>query len=152
MSIPDEDKHSYSKKYLHAMLASMMGGRIGEEILNGVDGVTTGAGNDSEKATELIWNMVCRWGMSKLGLITFAETEQNPYLGTSRQLRSCSPTTQEKIDAEIIGIFNERYEYAKELLDRHKDALRETAKALLVQETLTGDEIKAIIVKNPPSR
>lgn len=153
MFIPDEkNEHSQSKKYLNTLLAWMMGGRIGEEILNGPDGVTTGAGTDSEKATGIIWDMVCRGGMSELGLITFADTEQNPYLGGSRQLRNCSEATRAKIDAEIIRIFNERYEYAKELLTRHQDALHAIAQALLERETITGDEVKEIIAQNPPSR
>ncbi|MDO8504333.1 MAG: ATP-dependent zinc metalloprotease FtsH [Candidatus Liptonbacteria bacterium] len=150
MFTPSEDKHSYSKEYLNAELATMMGGRIGEEILSGPDGVTTGAGNDSERATERIWDMVCRWGMSELGLTTFAETEQSIYLGSSRQLRNCSEATKEKIDAERNRIFNERYAYAKNLLFSNKEALHATANALLIKETLTGEEIKAIIAKHPP--
>lgn len=151
MSAHDEDKYTYSRDYLETILAMAMGGRIGEEILNGEGGATTGAGNDSEKATGLIWKMVCRWGMSKLGLITFAEADQTQFLGGWKQLRNCSEETQAKIDAEIARIFNERYDYAKNLLLRHANALKATAEALLERETLTGEEIKAIIAKHPPS-
>ncbi|MDO8515678.1 MAG: ATP-dependent zinc metalloprotease FtsH [bacterium] len=145
MSTPLDDRRMYPKSYIMAFLAQAMGGRIAEEMLAGSDGITTGAGDDSMKATGYIRQMVCRWGMSKLGLMTYADNSYNRYLeDPSSNVGHWSDETQRNIDAEVKRIFDERYEYAKNLLQSNQIALEAIAKALLEKETLTGDEIRAI--------
>jgi len=127
------------------MLAVFMGGRAAEEIALGH--MTTGAGNDLQRATDLARKMVCEWGMSeKLGPLTFGKREEQIFLGKEfSRHKDYSEKTAEDIDAEVISIVTERYQYAKNLLIENKPKLISLAQALLDKETLDADELDRII-------
>jgi cell division protease FtsH len=143
--VPTDDRHTYSKDYLHNNLTILFGGRAAEEMVFGH--TTTGAGNDIEKATELARKMVCEWGMSeRLGPITFGKKEEQIFLGRDfTQMQDYSENTAMEIDGEIHRIITEAYEGAKKLLKRDLAALHKMAEALLEKEVLDGAEIDEII-------
>lgn len=149
--LPIDDRYTYSKKHILGMLAVLMGGRAAEEIA--LDHMTTGAGNDLQRATELARKMICEWGMSdRLGPLTFGRREEQIFLGKEiTRHKDYSEKTAEEIDDEVKSIVSERYEYAKQLLAEHKDSLVSLAKALLERETLDAVEIEKII-KNSDGR
>src|SRR5512141_2190811 len=142
--LPLEDKYTYSKEYIEAELAVMMGGRLAEEVCIGR--VTTGASNDFEKATEMARRMVCEWGMSELGPLSFGRPEGEVFLGRdfARQ-PDYSEDTARKIDAEVNRIVTSSYTRGKKIIVEHRAALEEVAKQLLERESLGGEEIYAII-------
>ncbi|MEO6326016.1 MAG: ATP-dependent zinc metalloprotease FtsH, partial [Thermoanaerobaculia bacterium] len=142
--LPLEDKYTYSKEYIEAELAVMMGGRLAEEVCLGK--ITTGASNDFEKATEMARRMVCEWGMSDLGPLSFGRPEGEVFLGRdfSRQ-PDYSEDTARQIDAEVNRICNASYVRGKKIIIEHRAALEEIAKVLLEKESLDGEEIYAII-------
>ncbi len=142
--LPLEDKYTYSKEYIEAELAVMMGGRLAEEVCIGR--VTTGASNDFEKATEMARRMVCEWGMSELGPLSFGRPEGEVFLGRdfARQ-PDYSEDTARKIDAEVNRIVTSSYTRGKKIIVEHRAALEEIAKQLLERESLDGEEIYAII-------
>jgi cell division protease FtsH len=155
MQLPIDDKHTYSKEYLETRLAIMMGGRVAEELF--LDTMTTGAGNDIEQATELARKMVCEFGMSQLGPITFGAKEEQIFLGREiAQHRDFSEDTAIKIDQEVRRFVDAGYQTAKDLLASNRDALTRIAHALLEREVLDANELKAIIegqtlpTKTPP--
>jgi cell division protease FtsH len=143
--LPIDDRYTYSKEYILNTLAVLLGGRAAEEIALGH--MTTGAGNDLERATELARKMVCEWGMSdKLGPLTFGKREEQIFLGKElTKHKDYSEKTAQEIDEEVKRIVTERYEYAKRLLSDNKPILLKLAHALLERETLEGAEIDAII-------
>ncbi|MEW6410727.1 MAG: ATP-dependent zinc metalloprotease FtsH [Nitrospirota bacterium] len=143
--LPMDDRYTYSKTYLLNELAVFLGGRAAEEIA--LNHMTTGAGNDLERATELARKMVCDWGMSeKLGPLTFGKREEQIFLGREiAQHRDYSERTAIEIDEEIKRMVTECYERAKNLVNENIDALHALAKALLEKETLEGKEIDEII-------
>jgi cell division protease FtsH len=143
--LPIDDRYTYSKEYLLNTLAVLLGGRAAEEIALGH--MTTGAGNDLEKATEIARKMVCEWGMSdRLGPLTFGKREEQIFLGKEiAKHKDYSEKTAEEIDDEIKRIVSERYEYAKNLLRVNRPVLERLASALLERETLEAVEIDAII-------
>jgi cell division protease FtsH len=143
--LPIDDKYTYSKEHILNMLAVLMGGRAAEEISLGH--MTTGAGNDLQRATDLARKMVCEWGMSdKLGPLTFGKREEQIFLGKEfTKHKDYSEKTAEEIDEEIKSIVAERYEYAKRLLLDNKTLLTNVAKALLEKETLDAAEIEKIV-------
>jgi cell division protease FtsH len=143
--LPIDDKYTYSKEHILNMLAVLMGGRAAEEISLGH--MTTGAGNDLQRATDLARKMVCEWGMSdKLGPLTFGKREEQIFLGKEfTKHKDYSEKTAEEIDDEIKSIVAERYEYAKRLLLDNKTILTNVAKALLERETLNAAEIDKIV-------
>ncbi len=143
--LPIDDKYTYSRDHILGSLAVLLGGRAAEEISLGH--VTTGAGNDLQRATELARKMVCEWGMSeKLGPLTFGKREEQIFLGKEfTKHKDYSEKTAEEIDEEIKSIIAERYEYAKRLLVDNKDKLKRLAGALLEQETLDASEIDSIV-------
>jgi len=143
--LPIDERHTYSKEYLVNNISVLMGGRAAEEIV--LNHMTTGAGNDIERATELARKMVCEWGMSeKLGPLTFGKKEEHIFLGKEMgQKRDFSEETAEEIDAEIKKIVMENYTRAKKLLESHIGALHRLAKALLEKESLDGPEIEKLI-------
>ncbi len=144
--LPTEDKYSYSKRYLEAMLAVLMGGRIAEEIF--LNELTTGAGNDIERATGMARRMVCEWGMSELGPATFGKKEQEIFLGREfAQHGDYSESTAVEIDKEIRRILDKAYKTAQEIITSHKTALDRIARRLLERETLDGAEVNQILVE-----
>jgi cell division protease FtsH len=145
MQLPMEDKYSHTKEYLEATITVMMGGRIAEERFLGH--MTTGAGNDIEKATDLARRMVCEWGMSeKLGPMTFGKKEEEIFLGRDfTQKVDYSESTAIEIDAEVRRIIQDSYYKAKDLLKTNLRLLHKVAESLLEKEVLDGSEIDAIV-------
>ncbi|HEX2932068.1 MAG TPA: ATP-dependent zinc metalloprotease FtsH [Candidatus Binatia bacterium] len=143
--LPMEEKYTYPREYLLNNLVILFGGRVAEELV--LEHMTTGAGNDIEKATDLVRRMVCEWGMSdKLGPMTFGKKEQEIFLGRDfTQKSDYSKNTAVEIDAEISRIIQESYHRAKELLTTHLRLLHKIAEKLLEKEVLDGAEIDAII-------
>jgi cell division protease FtsH len=144
MQLPIDDKHNYTKEYLETEIAIMMGGRIAEEMF--LNQMSTGAGNDIERATELARKMVCEFGMSDLGPLTFGKKEEQIFLGREiAQHRDYSEATAIKIDDEVRRIIGQGYNTAKSVLAADNGALVRIALALLEREVLDANEIKMII-------
>ncbi|HBG47322.1 MAG TPA: cell division protein FtsH [Deltaproteobacteria bacterium] len=143
--LPIDERHTYSKEYLINNIAVLMGGRAAEELV--LHHMTTGAGNDIERATELARKMVCEWGMSdKLGPLTFGKKEEHIFLGKEMaQRRDFSEETAEEIDSEIKKTVIENYARARKLIDSNMGVLHRLAKALLEKEVLDGPEIDRLI-------
>ena len=143
--LPVDDKHNYSRDYLNDQISILLGGRIAEEItMNG--SMTTGAGNDLERSTELARKMVCEWGMSEhMGPLTFGKKEEQIFLGREiAQHQDYSEDTAVNIDKEIKGIVHRNYDKARTLLEQHKKALLQIADELLVREVLDADQVRRI--------
>ena len=145
MQLPVDDKHTYSREYLESTIAVLMGGRVSEQLT--FDRMTTGAGNDIERVTELARKMVCEWGMSgSMGPITFGKKEEQIFLGREiSQHRDYSEATAVEIDREVKAIALAGYSTAKKILDENRDALRFIAEALLEREVLDADQIAALV-------
>jgi len=144
MQLPIDDKHNYTKDYLETMIAIMMGGRLAEEIF--LNQMSTGAGNDIERATEMARKMVCEFGMSDLGPLTFGKKEEQIFLGREiAQHRDYSEATAIKIDEEVKRLVGKGYEAAKSILAANNDALIRIALALLEREVLDANEIRLLI-------
>ena len=134
---------------MHADIAVAMGGRIAEEIIFGHDKVTSGASSDIDMVTKMAKNMVTKYGMStELGTIAYGENEEEVFLGRSvTKQQNMSEETAKKIDAEVKKIVDKGYERARKILNEKIDDLHKIAKALLIYETLSGDEIRDLILK-----
>jgi cell division protease FtsH len=146
MQLPSEDKYSHTREYLVSMITVMMGGRIAEERFLGH--MTTGAGNDIEKATEIARKMVCEWGMSELGPLTFGKVEEQIFLGRDfGRTQDYSEATANQIDAEVRRIVTEAYGHAKILIDENEKVMHRLARTLLEKEVLDGEEVLQIIVE-----
>jgi cell division protease FtsH len=144
MQLPLDDKHTYTRDYLQSRLTILMGGRIAEELF--LDHMTTGAGNDIEQSTELARQMVCEWGMSSMGPLTFGKKEEQIFLGREiAQHRDYSEATAIRIDAEVSNLVKGSYEQAKQLITEHSEALVRIAEALLEREVLDGEDVKALL-------
>jgi cell division protease FtsH len=144
MQLPEDDKHTVTKDYLETQLAILMGGRIAEEIF--LKQLTTGAGNDIERATDLARKMVCEYGMSRLGPLTFGKKEEQIFLGREiAQHRDFSEETARQIDGEVRSLVDEAYRSAYSILDTHQDAMHRMSAALLERETLDANEIRLLI-------
>jgi len=144
MQLPIDDKHTYSREYLETRIAIMMGGRVAEELF--LHQMTTGAGNDIEQATELARKMVCEWGMSQLGPLTFGKKEEQIFLGREiAQHRDYSEDTAIKIDQEVRRIVDDGYKAAVDVLSGGRDVLDKIARTLLEREVLDAGEIQMII-------
>ena len=144
MQLPIDDKHTYSRDYLETRIAIMMGGRVAEELF--LHQMTTGAGNDIEQATDLARKMVCEWGMSTLGPLTFGKKEEQIFLGREiAQHRDYSEDTAIKIDQEVRRIADDGYKAAVDVLSGHRDTLEKIALMLLEREVLDASEIQMII-------
>jgi len=152
MQLPLDDKHTYTRNYLETRLAIMMGGRVAEELF--LDTMTTGAGNDIEQASDLARKMVCEFGMSSLGPITFGKKEEQIFLGREiSQHRDFSEDTALKIDAEVRRFVDEGYQSAVSILQANRPTLEKIAQALLEREVLDANEIQMIIEgKELPAR
>ena len=143
--LPMDEKHTYNKEYLLNNLVILFGGRVAEELV--LNHMTTGAGNDIEKATDLARRMVCEWGMSeKLGPMTFGKKEEEIFLGRDfTQKVDYSESTAIEIDAEVRRIIQDSYYKAKDLLKTNLRLLHRVAESLLEKEVLDGSEIDAIV-------
>ena len=144
MHLPEEDKHTVTKAYLETQLAILMGGRCAEEIF--MDRMTTGAGNDIVRATELARKMVCEYGMSELGPLTYGKKEEQIFLGREiAQARDYSDDTAQQIDKAVRSLVDQGYNSAHEILEQNADVMHRMATALLERETLDKVEIDLII-------
>src|SRR6476469_2554132 len=144
MQLPTDDRHNYYKNYLETSIAILMGGRLAEEMF--LNSMSTGAGNDIERATELARKMVCEWGMSDLGPLTFGKKEEQIFLGREiAQHRDYSEATAVKIDAEVQKLVKRGYDSAKDLLEANREVLVRIAVALIEREVLDAAQIKMII-------
>jgi len=149
-TLPERDKYSHSREYIEANISKAMGGRIAEELIFGHEKVTSGAASDIQMATKLAKDMVTRFGMSnELGPLTYGENEDEVFLGRSiTRHQQMSEETAKKVDAEIKKIVDAGYKRAKKILTEKIDDMHKLAKALILYETLTGDEIMDLILKN----
>lgn len=148
MQLPSDDKHTYTRDFLESQIAIMMGGRLAEELFLGH--MTTGAGNDIEQATEMARRMVCDYGMSALGPLTFGKREEQIFLGREiAQHRDYSEDTAIKIDLEVKRFISEGYATAKKILEENRETLSRIAEALLEREVLDANEVRMIIQNLP---
>jgi cell division protease FtsH len=144
MQLPEDDKHTVTKDYLETQLAILMGGRIAEEIF--LKQMTTGAGNDIERATDLARKMVCEYGMSGLGPLTFGKKEEQIFLGREiAQHRDFSEETARQIDSEVRNLVDQAYKASWETLNTNQPVMHRLAMALLERETLDANEIRMLI-------
>ena len=152
MFLPEEDRHSYSRRRLNSQICSLFGGRVAEELIFGADAVTTGASNDIERATEIARNMVTKWGLSEsLGPLSYSEDDGEVFLGKSvTQHKNMSDETAHAIDHEIRRIIDTNYEQAKRILTENIDKLHAMAEALIKYETIDAGQIARIMNGEPP--
>jgi cell division protease FtsH len=145
MQLPVEDKHNYTRDYLNDQIAILLGGRIAEEIT--MNGMTTGAGNDLERSTELARKMVCEWGMSDaMGPLTYGKKEEQIFLGREiAQHQDYSEDTAIRIDHEIQRFVTSNYERARAVLEEHKPSLLLIAQELLAREVLDAEQVRRIL-------
>jgi cell division protease FtsH len=144
LQLPEEDKHNYSRDFLQDQLAILLGGRIAEEITNGK--MTTGAGNDIERVTDLAHKMVCEWGMSDvMGPMTYGKKEEQIFLGRElSKSQNYSEATAVAIDTEVKRFVQAGYDSAKQILTTHRAALQKIADELMVREVLDADQVKKL--------
>ena len=148
MQLPIDDKHTYTKTYLEGTLTVLMGGRCAEEIFLGH--ITTGAGNDIERATDIARKMVCEWGMSTLGPLAYGKKEEAIFLGREiAQHRDFSEDTAIRIDQEVHGIVTTAYNNARAVLENNRETLERIAIALLDREVLDAVELKLLMENRP---
>ncbi|MEE8277260.1 MAG: AAA family ATPase, partial [Thermoanaerobaculia bacterium] len=144
MQLPTEDKYTYKKRYVEGQIAILMGGRIAEELTQ--EDITTGAGNDIDRATEMARRMVCEWGMSELGPLSYGNKDEPIFLGRDFTQRvDYSEDTALQIDREVSRIVQAAYEEAKSILTKRRDVLEHLARVLLERESLEGREVYDII-------
>jgi cell division protease FtsH len=145
-SLPEEDRHSYTKDWLEGQLSMLFGGRVAEEMVFGPEKVTTGAGNDIERATQMARKMVTRFGMSDLvGLMSVGDSDHEVFLGREiTQRRDVSEHTAQLVDQEVKRTLDEAYARARSVLERERDLLEAIASALLERETLGRDEVELL--------
>ena len=153
MFLPEQDRYSYSRKRLESQIASLFGGRLAEELIFGMDSVTTGASNDIKRATEIARNMVTKWGLSeRLGPLTYSEDEGEVFLGHSMGARKeVSSTTASVIDEEIRKIIDRNYDHAKQILIEKDAVLHCMAEALLKYETIDASQLADLMMGRVPS-
>jgi cell division protease FtsH len=146
MQLPEKDRHHTTREYLNGTLAVLYAGRVAEEIF--CDSATTGAHSDIQRATEIARRMVCEFGMSEgLGPINYSDQEETLFLGREiARHRSHSEHTSKRIDEEIQRLVTAAYERARELLRKHRAAVERVTTALLERETLSGAEVRALVV------
>ena len=145
MQLPVDDKHNYARDYLNDQIAILLGGRIAEELTN--ENVTTGAGNDLDRATDLARKMVCEWGMSEaIGPLTFGKKEEQIFLGRDiAQHQDYSEQTAICIDEEIKRVVMDNYKRSRSILEENRAILVQMAEELLIREVLDGEQVKRIV-------
>ncbi len=142
--LPLNDKYTYSKEYLQAQLSVLLAGRVSEEMF--LNQITTGAGNDFERATSIARKMVCEWGMSPLGPMAFGQKDEMVFLGRDMMVHNeYSEETARRIDQEIKKIIDESYSNARSIMEKHRDELETIAALLLEKESLSSAEIQLIL-------
>ena len=150
--VPEKDRHNLSRTYLVNRMAVMMGGRAAEQLV--YDDITSGAGDDLKKATQMARRMVCNWGMSgALGPVAYSNGDPHPFLG--RELaegRDHSEETARMIDEEIRNLLREAEQTAKNCLSQNSDALKELTHMLITTETLSDKDIDDAIQADVPSK
>jgi len=149
MQLPVDDKHNYTREYLNDWIAILLGGRIAEEITFG--SMTTGAGNDLERSTEMARKMVCEYGMSDaMGPLTFGKKEEQIFLGREiAQHQDYSEDTAVRIDQEIKHFITTNYDKARKVLESHREALNRIASELLLREVLDAEQVRRIVAGEP---
>ncbi|PLX69663.1 MAG: cell division protein FtsH [Denitrovibrio sp.] len=149
MQLPVDDRHMYTKEYMDSMLAVLMGGRVAEEII--FDRLSTGAGNDIERASDIARKMVCSWGMSKkMGPLAFGKKEEQVFLGKDiGHAQNYSETTAIAIDEEVKNFVMDGYNRARQILEDNIDLLHSVAKLLLEKETIDGKQIDVLMGIEP---
>lgn len=146
--LPEGDRYTHSREYIEGSIAILMGGRLSEEVFLGR--ITTGASNDIERATELARKMVCEFGMSNLGPLTFGKKEEQIFLGREiAQHQDYSEDTAIKIDQEVKRIVIEQYERARRIILDNRDALARLAETLLERESLDAFQIRRVVAGLP---
>ena len=152
MYLPEEDRYSTSKQRLESHISTLFGGRIAEEMINGADGVTTGASNDIERATEIARNMVTKWGLSdRLGPLTYSEDDGEVFLGRSvTQHKQVSDDTAHTIDEEVRKIIDANYQRAARILKENVEKLHKMSAALMKYETIDITQVKDIMAGREP--
>ncbi|MFA7554055.1 MAG: ATP-dependent zinc metalloprotease FtsH [Spongiibacteraceae bacterium] len=154
MFLPEEDRYSLSRRHILSQICSLYGGRIAEEMTLGPDGVTTGASNDIQRASEIARNMVTKWGLSKkMGPLMYDEAQEEVFLGRSSgsQSKSISADTAKQIDEEVRRIIDECYARAQQILEENRDKLELMAEALMTYETIDAAQIEEIMSGRKPS-
>ena len=154
MFLPEEDRYSHSRRYIISQICSLYGGRIAEEMTLGKDGVTTGASNDIQRATDIARNMVTKWGLSeKLGPLMYEQADEEVFLGRSagQNAKAMSDETAKLIDEEVRNIIDSSYATAEKLLADNVDKLHMMADALMLYETIDAGQIDEIMAGNKPS-
>lgn len=154
MQLPERDQISFKRQQMTSRIAVMMGGRVAEEKVFGYEQVSSGASSDISQATKLARAMVTQWGMSDLlGPLTYGDNQQEVFLGHSvAQTQNVSDETVRKIDNEVRRFIDEGYQTAERILTDHRDELEIIAQGLLEYETLSGDEIMALLKGKQPTR
>ena len=153
MFLPEEDRHSLSRRSIQSQICTLFGGRVAEQMVNGEHGITTGAANDIERATQLARNMVTRWGFSeRMGPLLYDEEDGEVFLGMSAatQPKPIASDTAREIDEEVRRIVDECYGTARGILEEHEDKLHKMADALMELETLTPEQADDIMAGLPP--
>jgi cell division protease FtsH len=150
-SLPEEDRHSYSKDYMLARLIMLYGGRAAEEMIFGPDKVTTGAGNDIERATSMARRMVMQWGMSEaVGPMSVGDSEQEVFLGREIGQRTLvSARLAERVDQEVKRLIDEAYAAAMSCVQQNRKVLEQIAEALLERETIDREELMLLFAGQP---
>ena len=157
MFLPEEDRYSHSRRHIVSQITSLFGGRVAEEMTLGKDGITTGASNDIQRATEIARNMVTKWGLSDtMGPLMYDEGGEEVFLGRSaaQPSKAMSDETALAIDKEVRSIIDECYEKARSILEEHRSKMDMMADALMQYETIDAEQIDAIMKgkkPNPPS-
>ena len=153
MFLPEEDRYSMSRRSILSQICTLFGGRVAEEMINGADGITTGAANDIERASQLARSMVTKWGFSeRMGPLLYDEDDGEVFLGMSAatQPKPISSRTAREIDEEVRGIVDECYNTAKRILTENRAQLETMADALIELETLTPEQADDIMAGKPP--
>lgn len=153
MFLPEEDRYSHSRRHIIGQICSLFGGRIAEEMTLGPDGITTGASNDIQRATEIARNMVTKWGLSeKMGPLLYDEGGDEVFLGRggASASKAMSDETAKQIDAEVRRIIDECYRKAQDILEEHVDKLHVMSDALMHYETIDADQIDDIMAGKTP--
>ena len=157
MFLPEEDRYSHSRRHIISQITSLFGGRVAEEMTLGKEGITTGASNDIQRATEIARNMVTKWGLSDtMGPLMYDEGGEEVFLGrtAAQPSKAMSDETALAIDKEVRSIIDDCYEKARSILEEHRSKMDMMADALMQYETIDSEQIDAIMEgkkPNPPS-